>query len=203
MELILDLGSGCSIPDFATGKRIIDSVAAVDTKKHDIIFKAQLFKDIPPNKPLDRMIFSRLKDYAEEAGYNMTASVFDKPSLDFLLVLHPVFVKIAAPPEYRWLIGKVPRDIPVYASNYSNGLNTYSFACISKYPAAVEDYLAIPWINHYDGISDHTVGWELWDLLSPQMGKWEKHYTLEHLPHEVNPDAGPFAVTAEELKEIL
>lgn len=200
MELILDIGSGMSIPDLYTGKKIIDSVAARDKHKHKIIFKTQLFKDIPPNKPLSFEMFHFLFDYASESGYKLTASVFDEESLAFLLTFPIPFVKIAAPPQYRYLVGKVPREITVYASNYSGrDGNLRSLACIPKYPATLEEYMQIPWIAYYDGVSDHTVGWELMALLQPDI--LEKHYCLEHT--EGNPDAGEFAITPSELKEVI
>jgi len=43
MQLILDIGSGKSLPDFRTGRRLIDEVAKRDSKKYQIVFKTQLF----------------------------------------------------------------------------------------------------------------------------------------------------------------
>jgi sialic acid synthase SpsE len=57
----------------------------------------------------------------------------------------------------------------------------------------------IPNLNHYQAMSDHTVGLELWNKYHPTV--WEKHVCLEH--NDTNPDAGAFAITPEELKEVL
>lgn len=200
MQLILDIGSGKSLPDVETAIRVIDSVAAVDTHKHQIIFKTQLFNDIPPNVPLKHEVFEAAYLYAQRKGYKLTSSVFDPESLEYLLPNPVPFIKIAAPPEYRYLIGRIPREIPVYASNYfGDGCNIKTLACISKYPATIDEYCAIPWITYYAGISDHTVGWDLYTLMQPQI--LEKHFCFERNPD--NPDAGPFACTPVELEELM
>lgn len=199
-KIILDIGSGRSLPDVDTVERVIDSVASIDTHKHEIIFKTQLFNDIPPNIPLKHEVFEAAYIYAHRKGYKLTSSVFDMESLEYLLPNPVPFIKIAASPQYRYLIGRIPREIPVYASNYSgHESNIYTLACISKYPATLDDYCAIPWLKYFDGISDHTGGWNLYTLMQPKI--FEKHFCLEHSPH--NPDAGTFACTPKDLEEIL
>ena len=72
--------------------------------------------------------------------------------------------------------------------------------CIPKYPADISDYEKMfdtKWLG--EAISDHTVGWDLYNKYKPEI--LEKHFVLDR--REDNPDAGVFAVTAEELKEIM
>lgn len=208
MELILDIGSGNTLPDFKTGRRLIDEVVKRDTKKHRIVFKTQLFKSAPPNKPLEWDAFDKLFHYAKEQGYDLTSSVFDLGSLSFLLSYGPVFVKIACRPDLYHLIGEVPRKVPVYVSMKCGEYgtlpgydweNTTVLDCVSKYPAEIDDYLA----GDLAFVSDHTRGWAL--LHSAQREDtpviWEKHLCLERSPD--NPDSGPFAVTPEDLEGIV
>lgn len=196
-EIILDIGSGNTCKnsiDYA--KRMIDEVIKVDTKKHKVIFKAQLFTDRPPNVPLKRRVFNELYEHCKDRGYDLTASVFDLESLKFLLKYNPVFVKIANDRSLDWLIGEVPRKHEVYKSvgdleeYFDNG---HSLFCVSKYPAHINDYP-----SHVGYISDHTEGFELFKRNKPDI--WEKHLKL---PDSTGLDAGPFAITPEELAEVL
>jgi len=132
--------------------------------------------------------------------------VFDIGSLNFLLSYHPVFVKIACRPDLYCLIGEVPRKIPVYVSvpanenvdvphyYYMSGIS--ALWCVRKYHADIEDYDGC-WIT--DGISDHTVGWDLMRKYNPEI--LEKHIVLERDPD--NPDSGPFAILPEDLEGII
>ena len=84
--IILDFGSGAtSKNDVTTVKRMIDELAAVDTGKHTIVIKWQLFTDCPPNEPLEYRVFDYAYQYAKYLGYKTTASVFDMESLCYLL----------------------------------------------------------------------------------------------------------------------
>ncbi len=47
-------------------------------------------------------------------------------------------------------------------------------------------------------ISDHTIGFDLFNMVKPKI--WEKHLIMKG---DKGLDAGPFAVTPEDLKEIL
>jgi len=64
---------------------------------------------------------------------------------------------------------------------------------VSKYPSSIDDYS-----DNAPFISDHTIGLELWHRNKPLI--WEKHYKL---PDSTGLDAGPFAITPDELKEVL
>ena len=117
---ILDMGSGnTSKNDINIIKKMIDALAEVDPERKFII-KYQLFKDAPPNIPLEQGKFSFAHGYATGKGYKTTASVFDIESLNFLLQFDPCFVKIANRPDLYWLIGEVPRKIPIIIRTIEN-----------------------------------------------------------------------------------
>lgn len=224
MEIILDVGSGNSIRNNIDVRLIVDAIKEIDTGKHDIIIKAQLFENQPPNTPLPHFIFEDLYQYSKRKGYKCTASVFDMESLKCLLQFDVPFIKIACRRELYRLIDEIPRKIMVYKSvpphiwwngpDYDNEPHMeQSLCCVSKYPAEIEDYDYKPpsymrpsdisdHISNCYGIyamSDHTVGFDLLKKWNPKI--WEKHFVLEH--NDTNPDAGLFAVTPQELKEIL
>ena len=211
MKWIFDVGSGASLPDFEAVIAIVDALEPILEHKKtnpdlEIIIKTQLFKDIPPNKPLERDVFLYLKNYGESKGFQGTACVFDMDSLSFLLVHDPCFVKIACRPDLYWLAGEVPRKIPIVVSydvrdelvNWDRLPPKYNYplACVPTYPAKIEDY-------KFPGrlyISDHTVGLELFKQEAPVV--WEKHFVLKK-NDPTNPDSmGGFALDPEELKQI-
>jgi sialic acid synthase SpsE len=205
---ILDMGSGNSNTSFEVGKAMIDAVASVDGRKHEVILKYQMWTRAMPqgaNEWLDWYLFKQLYEYGRGLGYKVTSSVFDYNALVYLLTFDIPFVKLANRPDTWGLLGDVPRRIPVYISNYlyecgfrESGL-VIPMAVVSKYPASLREYEMIPNLGQYKAISDHTPGWELWDKYHPSV--LEKHFVLERGGD--NPDAGSFACTPEELKEIL
>ena len=215
--IILDFSGGNICKNYiVTVRRMIDELKAVDTGKHQIIIKWQLFTDAPPNIPLQLDVFDYAYWYAEQQGYQTTASVFDLDSLKYLLCYDVPFVKIANRPDLYWLAGEVPRKIPVYMSvsgecvdedlEGATAADRY-LMCVSKYPATVRDYVkefhlkkpiaphTMPWLW---GISDHTTGFELLHKYKPSFIEW--HYRLAD---STGPDAGDFARTATMLAEIL
>jgi sialic acid synthase SpsE len=213
-QIILDFGSGNTHKNkWDCLKRMIDELKAIDTGKHEIIIKHQLFKVAGDNLPLDPWVFDAAYDYAKKLGYKTASSVFDKPSLDFLLKYDIPFVKIANRRDLDWLIGEVPRKTLVYISHgkieeFFNSRyqdNIRELICVSEYPSNIEKYQNI--INEIESllacklnlnISDHTIGLDLFKKYKPQI--WEKHYKLND---STGLDAGPFAITPEELSEIL
>jgi sialic acid synthase SpsE len=211
-KIILDFGSGnTNKNDWDYTKRMIDELKAVDKGKHEVVIKWQLFKEAGKNIPLDRDLFTDAYLYAWSRGLPTTASVFDKASLDFLLQFDVPFVKIANNRNLDWLIGKVPRDIPVYVSygnqkeigKYLHRFNNKILLCVSEYPATLEKYEErYPDLNHWVaceyGISDHTTNFDLWRKYFPQIVEW--HYGLED---STGLDAGPFVRTPTMLKEVL
>ena len=205
--IILDMGSGNTCGNsVGYALRMVDEVVRKDTRKHTIVFKMQLFQSQLPNVPLSGYVFDAVYRYVLSLGYDCTASVFDLPSLEFLLRYDVPFVKIACRPDLYYLIGHIPRGVGVVVSTpyypyhedlvYKEGVT--KMVCVPSYPARLSDY------PHHDGlfeclhISDHTVGLDLWHTFKPLM--WEKHLRLSD---STGPDAGPFAVTPEELEDIL
>ena len=201
MEIILDFGSGNTCRNDKTiVKRMIDELAKVD-KKRQCIIKWQLFKNTGDNIPLERDVFLYAYDYARKLGFKTTASIFDEESLCFLLYRDIPFIKIANNRSTYHLVDKIPRTMPVYIS-YDNeaylpkclGDKDEGLYCISKYPANIEDYKE----GFPAFISDHTVGTYFFRLWGTKI--IEKHYKLKD---STGLDAGPWAITPSELKEVL
>lgn len=207
MTIILDIGSGNTCQnDPAILCNMIDEVAKRDNGKHKIIFKTQLFEEAPPNIPLKHEVFAQAYRHATTKGYALTSSVFDLPSLHFLLQYEIPFVKIACRNDLFWLIGEVPRKVDVIASVQTdkeiwpydwhideNKITT--ICCVPEYPADIDSY---PYNCTGIGYSDHTVGLQLFREHKPSI--WEKHLKL---PDSTGPDAGDFAITPQELEEII
>ena len=203
-QFIIEMGSGNTCKnDVGKVREMIDAVVSVDSGKHEVIFKHQLFKDEPPNKPLAREVFAWAYAYARGLGYQTTASVFDIESLSFLDLFDVPFIKIACRPKLYYLADLTENRC--VASFYEQGVASVEeeagwLACVPWYPAEIRDYedkhspLALG-----EGISDHTVGWKLYKRYNP--ARIEKHFCLKH--DKKNPDAGPFAVTPDELAEVL
>jgi sialic acid synthase SpsE len=219
-QIILDFGSGNTHKNnWGYLKRMLDELrkaemASGTSGKHEIIIKHQLFEKAGDNIPLDHLLFGVAFDYAKALGYKTTSSVFDLDSLKFLLKFDVPFIKIANNRKLDWLIGEVPRKIPVYVSvgnmpegesllygspGYINQNMDVALFCVSQYPASIEEYerrFSKGSLKH--AISDHTIGLDLFKKYQPRI--WEKHYKLSD---STGLDAGPFAITPEELREIL
>ena len=201
-KIILDICANTFKNDEAYYKRMVDELSNVDTRKHEVILKWQLFEESDHNIRARLAIFEPLSAWTHKVhGYKTTASVFDIQSLHFLLECElPYelpFIKIANNRKYDWLIGEIPRKYPIYKSvdnpsDYFKDMETPLW-CVSRYPADIFDY---PDSVKY--ISDHTIGLELYHRNQPVV--WEKHYKLSD---STGLDAGNFAITPEELKEIL
>ena len=209
--IILDFGSGNTCkndPDYII--RMIDELDAVDSRKHEVIIKWQLFnRNIGKNEVLQSWAFSHAFNYATTKGYRTTASVFDKEALKFLLGFDVPFIKLANRPDLYWLAGEVPRKVPVYMSVGSYGIPipfkvNVRLMCVSKYPATIEEYekeffayLDTKYLG-YNDISDHTATLELYNKYKPKI--YECHYKLAD---STGLDAGSFSRTAEQMAEIL
>jgi sialic acid synthase SpsE len=208
--IVLDFGSGNTCRnDIGTIKQMLDELKKVDTGKHEIVIKFQLFKEAGENIPLDRKIFEQAFKYASKLGYRTTSSVFDLDTLKFLLQFDVPFIKIANRRELDTLIGEIPRKMLVMVSYGSTDElkvaplgNMQRLLCVSEYPAGIEDYEKAFDISYYVscgyGISDHTVDFELWHKYQPQIVEW--HYKIEDSD---GLDAGPFARTPAQLRKIL
>ena len=208
---ILDFGSGNTCKnDTGLIKKMIDGLAGVDEKRECVI-KWQLFEKAGKNVPMVRSAFAFAHNYAAELGFKTTASVFDEDSMQYLIDHWDVpFVKIANNPKLYPLIRLVPRKIPVFLSwssitklqsvlNYMNPETDKLLACVSEYPATFEKYNE-DFRNHdlTNGVSDHTEDWTMYNKLEPWV--YECHYKLED---STGVDAGSFARTPKQLKEIL
>ena len=190
--IILDFGSGNTCKnDLNYVEKMIDELVKVDTGKHEVVIKWQLFKDAPPNTPLDPKVFEFAYNCAEIYGYRTTASVFDEKSLEYLMLFDVPFVKIANRPDLYYLAGKAAGfGVPALVS----GRDLF---CVSEYPATVEQYEKLGLFPKCK-ISDHTTDFMLYNKYKPSV--YECHYKLDD---STGLDAGPFARTPEQLKEIL
>lgn len=207
-EIILDFGSGNTCKnDFTYVSRMINKLEAADSKQYRITIKWQLFKKAGNNISLNRKVFDYAYALAESKGYETTASVFDFSSLEFLLSYSIPFVKLSNNRSTHFLIDYIPKNVPIYISSSNEQYLKNSFPkraetmkhffCISKYPASIEEYEEL---DLYRGcnISDHTVGFELWDKYDPSIIEW--HYRLED---STGLDAGHFAKTPNQLKVVI
>lgn len=212
-KIILDFGSGNTCKnniDYVF--KMINELKKVDTKKHEVIIKWQLFEKAGENVPLFHGVFSQAYRYARELGYKTTSSVFDLKSLAFLLQYDIPFIKIANNRKLDYLIGHIPRRMPIYISlgyddsnlcfmndNFSIFGHDKALYCVSDYPAKFEQYNNYFSFNQLKrGISDHTNDFSLFRKFEPEIIEW--HYGLED---STGLDAGPFMKTPEKLKEVL
>ncbi len=207
--IILDFGSGNTCRnDKDIVVQMYDELQKIDAGKHDIIVKWQLFekmgKDVP-NIPLSKQTFDFAYLYGQKLGYPVTASVSDLNSLKFLLQYDIPFVKIANDRSLDWLIGEIPRRVLVYVSVGESSERNWRWEdviylrCISKYPASADDYeMMHDEMGLCNGISDHTTDFTLWYKYNPVIIEW--HYKLVD---SVGLDAGPFARTPQQLREVL
>jgi len=204
--VILDLGSGnTSKNEWEYIEKMILTVISIDTKKHDVVLKWQLFEKSGVNIPLQRELFGKAFRYAWDRGYDTTASVFDMPSLNFLLRFHDQyglpFVKIANQKKSIEMLDMIPDGIRIIRSVGDPDLfRGDCMACVSKYPAKKQEYEKIFKEEQLRmGISDHTINWDLYNKYQPEI--FEKHFVLKH--DRENLDGGLFSATVEQWKEIL
>lgn len=210
-KIILDFGSANTHKnDIKYLTRMFDELFEVDTGKHEIIIKHQLFESAGNNIPLNPDVFDFAYEYAKVNGYETTSSVFDINSLKFLLDYDIPFVKIANNRRLDKIIGEIPRKIPVYISvgnknQYTDILENQELkvdiilACVSKYPTDINCYIKN--FDLYDlknAISDHTTNFNLFETYEPDIIEW--HYKLED---STGLDSGDFARTPKQLKEVL
>jgi len=215
-QIILDFGSGNTCQNNKSIiKNMIDELCRVDSKKHDIVIKWQLFKRAGDNIPLTRESFSYAFEYAKQCGYKTTASVFDFESFVFLKTFKDLpFIKIANNDELYWLLGyiqesgyksyisvKDEKSFKNFKNQFDLGIsyNFDLFCCVSKYPADGIDYQeTFSKDNLKYAISDHTTSLKLFNVYNPLKIEW--HYKLND---SIGLDAGQFAKTPQMLKEVL
>lgn len=230
-QIILDFSANTFKNDPEIIDRAVREIACINTGKHEVIFKTQLFKEAGKNVVCEHKMYDYLHTVCAKRGYGCTASVFDHESLEFLYSYHKKrlaekktgipFIKIANNPDLYHLINEIPRAMPVYASmgydDFPDDIPIYSkdkfLRCVSKYPAKISDYFKImqkvfsdmhchpvKGYSDYVSISDHTIGLELFETYEDDLEVWEKHLILDDSD---GLDAGPFAITPQELAEIL
>jgi sialic acid synthase SpsE len=184
-------------------KRMYNELKMIDNKKHEIIVKWQLFKRSGSNIPLTEKNFDFAYNYGKSLGYDVTSSVFDMESLNFLLNYSIPFIKLANRRDIDFLINYMPPKLPVYISKTHDLFlpkmkrKIIEMWCISRYPAKKHDYEKLD-IKKGDAISDHTEDFKLFNKYKPKIVEW--HYCLDL---STGPDAGSFSRRPEQLKEIL
>jgi len=201
--IIIDMGSGNTCAnDMKIVERMIREVTQIDTHREEIVIKWQLFDSLGKNVPLYRETFAKAYRMAWGFGYNTTASVFDIPNLEFLVknYYEIPFIKLANNPVSRILEKMIPEGFRVIKSVGSgNDFDNDCLCCVSKYPAKKEQYeKAFTKEQLQQGISDHTVNWDLYEKYKPEL--YEVHFCLED---STGLDSGPFARRPKDLKEIL
>ncbi len=203
-RIILDFGSGNTCKNQKSYiRKMYDELKRIDRNKHEIIVKWQLFNRAGINISLKQEMFNFAYEYGNELGYKVTASVFDKESLDFLLLHDIPFVKIANNRMLDYLIPSIPENIQLYISGNTplwlpeRKKNVTQLWCISDYPANKDDYMKMK-LSLGCAISDHTTDFYLFRTLMPRIIEW--HYKLGN---STGLDSGDFARTPEQLKEIL
>lgn len=230
MQIILDISANTHQNDEKYYRKMIETIHDVESMvipfkdddpitRKEIIIKGQLFLKAGRNIPPDFALFERMAKWAYESyTIKTTASVFDKVSLDLLLLMdipyELPFIKIANNRRLDWLIGEIPRKIPVYqsvnpelywkgdvsdAAFMWEGSKVIQLLCVSKYPAEAEEYGHILNRGQAYALSDHTIGFELLKRHEPKI--YECHFVLEHDPK--NLDGGLWAKTPMQLKEIF
>jgi transcriptional regulator with XRE-family HTH domain len=151
-KIVLDIGSGASLPDVSTAKSVVETIARANTGKHQVVLKPQLFQNIPPNKPLRPRLAEEIATLCLGNSLGYAVSVFDRVSLDWALEMHDVspldHIKIACRPDLYWLAGEIPRKIPVHMSfdcRTQTSLDLpwkvdVALGCVPEYPASLYDY---------------------------------------------------------------
>lgn len=205
--IILDVSANTHKNSMNYVKRMIDELVKVDSRKHEVVIKHQLFTEAGDNIPLQLSVFDYAYWYAEQQGYQTTASVFDLDSMKYLLCYDVPFVKIANRPDLYWLAGEVPRKIHLVIStdkryDYNLYESVSMLHCISEYPATAEQYER-EFLDEQAkylsmGISDHTTDFTLYHKYNPDI--YECHYKLSD---STGLDAGSFSRTPAQLAEIL
>ena len=208
--VVLDIGSGASLPTKKEAEKVVSMVASLNSRRHRVILKPQLFKNIPPNKELSHEVYEHLVALCQAEGLELAASVFDEASLHVALTYGVAHIKIACRPDLYWLAGKVPREVPVHVSWDCRGQEPtlpkvdVRLACVPSYPAEWTDYnqdSRYMESGEWSAISDHAVGLTLWEKCDPEV--WEKHFVLEPNNPD-NPDSmGGFAMDPDQLREAL
>ncbi len=211
-EIIIDMGSGNTCRnDKDIVREMIDALAAVDSRQHILYCKWQLFDVTPEGSPkeitpLAHAVFDFAYHYAKQKGYKTSASFFDDWSLDFLQSHDVPWLKIACRENlYKYidnidhrLIVSVPSVQRMVAIGEQYKKDISYLMCVPEYPANQTRYKTMFWGNLSVGISDHSPDLALFKRYQPWV--YERHFKLED---STGLDAGEFASTAKDLREIL
>lgn len=190
--LILEMQDGMMCRnDKSIVKNMIDKAIENKPDHIDLIFKWQLYTKIKTYVeiiPLKHDIFKYAYEYAKSLGYKTTASVFDVENLEYIKQFDVPFIKIACQTdkyEFRksmWsLLGDYKAVLSVENKNdfKSKVFDATLLCCIPKYPAAIEEYESEFDSLLYYGISDHTIGLDLYFKYRPIV--FEKHFYIDGL----------------------
>lgn len=207
MQIILDVSANTMKNDVSYYEKMVRAVGEIDPGENEIIFKTQLFRNLPPNMELSFDVFDKMYDMTRYYEYTLTSSVFNTKMLKFLSVYEVPFIKIACRKEL-YSLAYMCHQTPYVSIESEEDYNIVSsnkiqkLFCVPKYPAKYEDYR-----DNYDliirtgGLSDHSEGLHVFRWAKHFIDVYECHYILDEDPG--NPDAGPFAKRLEEIKEII
>ena len=203
--IIVDMGSGETCQnDKEIVAKMINGLAKVDTHKHKVIIKWQLFEKILNLKSLNHDVFDYAFNYAKRKGYQTTASIFDMWSMEYLLLYDIPFVKLACRKYlYKYLHTLERRDADVVVSISDLAQKTIigqarHLCCVPEYPASRVKYESIFCGGLRVGISDHTKDFRLFKEYEPYY--YEAHFKL---PDSEGKDSGLWARTPEQWGGIL
>lgn len=212
-EIIVDMGAaGICQNSKELVEQMIDAVTDIDKGRNIVYLKWQLFDKPPPGSyedlvPLSHTIFDFAFHYGAKRGYSTSASFFDDWSLGFLKLYATPWLKIACREylyayipelEDRRLIVSVPSPVKMDELREEYKTDMSFLMCVPEYPATTAKYESLFGGNLSIGISDHSPDLHLFKKWQPWY--YERHFKLED---STGLDAGKFASTAKQLKEIL
>ena len=192
-RIIAELGS-CHMGSLERILTVIDSLEGTG-----IDLKLQLFPDKAPYTPtniyLPQDMFTKAFFYARGKGVNLSASVFDKESFEFLLEHRPTFIKFAysKKEQVEWVEETLSNKIEAIVScdimtDSKVPKEATKLYCIPEYPVRYEvnfDEL----FPRFFGFSDHTLGFrQTQKALETGAKLIEKHVRIG-LNDETCPDA--------------
>ena len=211
MQVILDISANTHQNDPVLMRELIEAVP--ETVRHKVLLKTQYWtKPIPPNERTTMRGLLQFINAAKSRGYAVGTSVFDEEAVKDItltgLACRLDFVKLPCRVGTYWLADFVPRATKVYASaiDQKHGQTfraDYWLYCVPEYPADVSAYSQISnQLDYFHGVSDHSIGGLVWKAARKnRLAVYECHYVLER--SDTNPDAGPFAKTPDDLREMF
>lgn len=163
-KIIVEIGS-CHMGKFEYAIEAIDECIEIGA---DAV-KFQLFPNITQytssgNVWLDPQLYLDILDYANDCGMEMSASVFDEKSFEFLLALQPTFIKFSygKKDETALIYETLSAGIePIVSCDVMTDHQVPELAtklyCISEYPVKYQiDFNEL--FPRFHGFSDHTLG---------------------------------------------